>query len=229
MTISQDQIDDLYAFTRRHFIEHYDLQTELVDHLANDIETVWIEQPNLSYMEARDSAFKKFGVFGFMEVAEERQKAMGKRYKAFLWDEFKTWLSLPKLSISITIFIICYIAFSSSFSSVFLIIAYGGVAFWSTYKGIKLNREFRRRKEKSNKKWMLEEMIYKRAGGAGCLLISQLPTWYNIWQHCSSNFWLIIGASLFTSLFVIYMYVSLELLPNKAEELLNDTYPEFCL
>ena len=79
MKLTQPQIQNLYAFTRQHYVEHYDLQTELVDHLANDIESVWQTQPDISFEEARDQAFKKFGVFGFMDVLERRQKAMNKR------------------------------------------------------------------------------------------------------------------------------------------------------
>ena len=34
--LTSEQIDQLYLFTRQHFVEYYDLQTELVDHLAHD-------------------------------------------------------------------------------------------------------------------------------------------------------------------------------------------------
>jgi len=54
MTLTEEHIDQLYKFTRKHFVEHYDVQTELVDHLANDIEQIWIDQPKLSFEEARD-------------------------------------------------------------------------------------------------------------------------------------------------------------------------------
>ena len=49
MKLTEPQIQDLYTFTRQHFVEHYDLQTELVDHLANDIETQWQNQNKLSF------------------------------------------------------------------------------------------------------------------------------------------------------------------------------------
>ena len=79
MKVNESQIIELYTFVQNHFVIWYDLQSELVDHLANDIESIWQEQPNLSYEEARDRAFKKFGVFGFMMVVDQRQKSMGKR------------------------------------------------------------------------------------------------------------------------------------------------------
>jgi len=40
LKVNQVQIDRLYRFTREHFVKHYDLQTELVDHLSNAIEEV---------------------------------------------------------------------------------------------------------------------------------------------------------------------------------------------
>ena len=58
MKVTPSQLQDLYAFTRNHYVYHYDLQTELVDHLANDIETIWQENPKLSFEEARDQSFK---------------------------------------------------------------------------------------------------------------------------------------------------------------------------
>ena len=36
MALSKENIDSLFKFTRAHFVEWYDLQIELVDHLADD-------------------------------------------------------------------------------------------------------------------------------------------------------------------------------------------------
>ncbi len=80
MKLTENQIEELYKFTRKHYVDHYDVQTELVDHLANDIEEIWEENPNLSFEQARDKSFKKFGIFGFMDVVEAKQKQMNKRY-----------------------------------------------------------------------------------------------------------------------------------------------------
>jgi len=57
--LTQDQIQQLYKFTRSHYVEHYDLQTELVDHLAHGIEQLQNENPSLSFQEALNQEFKK--------------------------------------------------------------------------------------------------------------------------------------------------------------------------
>jgi len=78
MKLTKNQIDELYKFTRKHYVYHYDVQSELVDHLANDIEKIWEQTPNLSFEDAKNNSFKKFGIFGFMDVIEAKQKQMNK-------------------------------------------------------------------------------------------------------------------------------------------------------
>ena len=84
MKLTPEQIERLYLFTRQHYVEWYDLQTELVDHLANAIEQQWQENPKISFEDALQKEFKKFGVFGFMDVVEKRQAAMNKLYNLSL-------------------------------------------------------------------------------------------------------------------------------------------------
>ncbi|WP_179021480.1 hypothetical protein [Winogradskyella forsetii] len=229
MKLTKSQIQDLYAFTRQHFVEHYDLQTELVDHLANDIEVMWETQPELSFENAKNKAFKKFGIFGFMDAIEQKAKAMNKRYMKYLWNELKIWFTIPKITATLCLFLMFYLSFSSSFAIALAVIYFVLVAVWSIYKSVQLNRQFRRRKEVSNKKWVLEELIFKQAGGTSIVILSQIYNIFIITDEFLTNIYAIVGLSIaFTALVLIY-YISFELLPNKAEKLLNETYPEFSL
>ena len=97
MKLTTEQIEKLYQFTRQHYVEYYDLQTELVDHLANAIEEQWQQNPKLSFEEALQIEFKKFGVFGFMDVVEQRQSALNKKYNKLVLNELKTFFSVPKI------------------------------------------------------------------------------------------------------------------------------------
>lgn len=229
MKVNQEQIEDLYAFTRKHFVEWYDLQTELVDHLANDIEAVWQEIPSLAYKEARDRAFKKFGVFGFMDVIEKRQKSMSKKYTKYLFTELKKWFEIPQIFATIGLFLFFLISFSSNISEHLLIIFYLLILIWSGNKGIQLNREFKRRKEVSNKKWLLEEMIFRQAGGTAFLFVAQIGNIYDLSAWLFNDTYVIIILSIVATLLCLINYVSFEVIPNKAEKLLKETYPEFVL
>lgn len=228
MKLSKPQIQDLYAFTRQHFVEHYDLQTELVDHLANDIESMWETQPKLSFEDAKNKAFKKFGVFGFMDAIEQKQKAMNKRYRNYLWSELRKWFELPQIIATTSLFVMFYLAYSSNYAKYFSGIIYGIVAIWCIYKGFMLQRHFKQRKKISNKKWMLEEMIFKQAGYVSFLFLLHLQNIFIINDTVLTSLGIILLSLLFTVLILIN-YISFEIIPNKAEELLNETYPEFRL
>ncbi|WP_340155263.1 hypothetical protein [uncultured Winogradskyella sp.] len=229
MKLTASQIQELYAFTRQHFVEHYDLQTELVDHLANDIETQWQEQPKLSFEDAKNTAFKKFGIFGFMDAIEQKGKAMNKRYRGYLWNELKKWFEIPQAFATLGLFLLFYFSFTSSLAVELAIAYYVLVIIWSVTKSILLNRQFKRRKKASNKKWLLEEMIFKQAGGTSLVFLSQIYNIHLMTGDFLSNPYVIIVLSVaFTAIALIY-YISFELIPNKAEKLLNETYPEFSL
>jgi hypothetical protein len=223
------QIQDLHAFTRAHCVEYHDLQIELVDHLANDIETMWEEQPELSFEEAKHKAFKKFGVFGFMEPIEKKQKAMSKLYLKFLLQEVKEWFEIPKIVITITLFLGFFTAFSLEYTGTLAIMFYAMIVLWTIYKSMVLNRQFRRRREISNKKWLLEEIIFKQAGGIMLLFLSQCYIVFDISEKVGNNVYALIVLSIGFTMLTLISYISFELLPKKAEILLEQTYPEYKL
>jgi hypothetical protein len=101
MELSIEQIERLYRFTREHYVEWYDLQTELVDHLAFSIEEQWAKNPKLPFEEALQVEFKKFGVFGFMDVVEKRQTALGKKYNKLVWHHFKGFFKVPQIILTV--------------------------------------------------------------------------------------------------------------------------------
>src|SRR5436190_20609356 len=97
MKLTSEQIDRLYQFTIQHYVEYYDLQTELVDHLANAIEQQWEENPKISFEDALQVEFKKFGIFGFTGVVEKRQLVLDKKYKQIVWGHLKSFYNIPKI------------------------------------------------------------------------------------------------------------------------------------
>jgi hypothetical protein len=72
--LSVEQINHL--FTPASIMWNGMIAIRLVD-LANAIETQWQETRSLR-PEALNTEFKKFGVFGFMDVVEKRQAVLSK-------------------------------------------------------------------------------------------------------------------------------------------------------
>jgi len=229
LILNEEQVEGLFKFTKDHFVEYYDLQTELVDHLASDIEAIWKENPTLCYEDARNKAFKKFGIYGFGDVILKREHAINKRYYKYILKELKQWFTLPKFMVTLVLFITFYSVFSLNYKFNFTYLFYGILIIWSFYKLFVLHRSFKKRTKISNKKWMLEHVIFKQAGGVGLVVISQVINILNFSGNLADTpYIVVITAVLFTFLFLLN-YISLELLPNKAEILLKETYPEYAL
>jgi desulfoferrodoxin (superoxide reductase-like protein) len=76
--LSVEQINHLY-FTRQHYVEWYDLQSELVDHLKERDRNAMAGKPEITLTKSLNTEFKKFGVFGFMDVVEKRQAVLSKK------------------------------------------------------------------------------------------------------------------------------------------------------
>lgn len=226
MKITPFQIDQLYAFTRQHYVEHYDLQTELVDHLANSIEEQWKENPNRSFEEALQIEFKRLGIFGFMEVVEQRKKAMNKKYSKLVWLHFKSFFRLPQITGTlVSIFLVFQLLKSITISHevaailVFFII----ISFWVGL--IRMNRKRKKTAKEEGKKWLLKDIIYGYSSIAG---MSYLP--FQIFLQFEihhSNIITLFFMSFFMVSMVIIEYIMFFVIPSKASQYLKQTYPEY--
>ena len=231
MKLTASQIDHLYTFTRKHFVYFYDVQTELVDHLANDIEDIWQAQPNLSFQDARDTSFKKFGIFGFMDVIEAKQKQMNKRYGKILWRFFKEWFTMPKLAVTVSIFLIIFFFLKLPHSKYILLGALLCLATFDLIKQYRSRKKQQKTTQKKEKIFLLESMIGEtRKGFTGVALINSF-NFINLSRvpfNSLENHWLLL-LSFSVTLVVLLFYVTAYLIPQKAEELLIETYPEYKL
>lgn len=224
--ISKEQTERLYRFTREHFVEHYDLQTELVDHLAQGIEKQWQEHPTLDFEKALQNEFKKFGIFGFSDVVTERQMAMSKRYHKFIWHHFKEYFRLPKILMTLTAMLFLFGLFSQIqqyrewvFFGIFILY----VVFYITVYRKSL------KKNKPDKKWMMAEMIYQYGASSSIMPIYfQLPVQLSI--HAPKALYhpyVLAFYCVFMVLFFIINHIMLYVIPKKAEDYLRETYPEY--
>jgi len=229
MKITEKEIQQLYQFTRQHYVYHYDVQTELVDHLANDIEEIWEENPNLTFEQARDKAFKKFGIFGFMDVVEEKQKQMNKRYWKLLLRFVKEWFTLPKITITALIFVSLLFVMQIPFASYVVV---GGLFVAVIFEMISIYRYKKIKKknvQKNDKVFLLEAMIGTSRNGYSGLVFINVFNFVNLTRfefYELNSYWQILIALVFTLLIIFYVIMNY-VLPEKAEELLQETYPEY--
>ncbi|MCG2610345.1 hypothetical protein LZZ90_02345 [Flavobacterium sp. SM15] len=226
MKITDQHIEQLYAFTRQHFVEYYDLQTELVDHLANGIERQWRENPKLTFEEALQKEFKKFGVFGFMTVVEQRQAALTKKYNGLVWNHFKMFFKTPKIVLSlIAVLLLKLILSKVSFAEELTFALFLGLLLMF-FTGLVLSRrKINVRFKSSGKKWMLEQIIYNYGSFAG-LTYLPMQLLLRLFNHTDSAYVLWIVS---TGIVVMALleYILLVEIPKKSEVYLLETYPEY--
>lgn len=228
--VNKQQIDRLYEFTRQHYVEYYDVQTELVDHLANAIEEHWEENPDQDFEELLQKEFKKFGVFGFMEVVEKRQNAMTKKYYKMILEEGKNFLKLPKVVISAFLGWACFFIISNwdygviSLAIIFLaLLILTGIHF-----GIKMRKRRKQVKAGNKKLYLLEDTI---TTSGSLLQIFFLPFYFlnfgdffNVAEAISLQGQIFVSF-VFTAEFLL-LYISVFVIPGKKEEILKKAYPE---
>ena len=224
--VTPAQIEALYAFTRQHFVAYYDLQTEFTDHLANAIETRWEQNPNLAFDEALQLEFKKFGIFGFSDIVEQRQRALGKRYRKLMWGYFKHFIKLPRIVLTIAAMFIVYkiVTLQPLLYIAFIIALY--IA--SFIKLRILNKQYKQKLAQTGKRWLLEDLIF-RGGSAGSLAGVIVQSFQLPLQHSAMPAWIVALLSIFLVLGALYSYVILIIIPAKAEAHLAAAYPEYNL
>ncbi|WP_277013282.1 hypothetical protein [Flavobacterium lindanitolerans] len=228
MKLNKQQINQLYLFTRQHFVEWYDLQSELVDHLANSIEDRWKENPKLTFEEALDLEFKKFGIFGFMDVVDERRRFLSKKYGRIIWKHYKEFFRLPKIILTVSSMYFLYFLSEKLQDTQYLylsILAIIGIAF--TIESRKIHKAQKLKEKETGKKWFFEQMVDAFDVYPITLLPMQL---INLSVTIGEEGWhrgiAIFGAILLV-LFALLQYVHWKIVYPKIVQEMGSVYPEY--
>jgi hypothetical protein len=231
MKLTTEQIDQLYTFTRQHYVEWYDLQSELVDHLANAIESELQENPKSTFDEVLNMEFQKFGVFGFMGVVEEKQKFLGTKYRKLIWSYYKEFFRLPKIILTIALIygVNTIINFFESPKDIFL-----GTFFVAIFSAFVLfliaRRNLKQKEKRTGKKWLFEDNSFSVSHPLQFIL------WANLFNLSISllkirhwpNEYLILASCALVFL-VIFIFIQYKIIPVKVAEELAKTYPEYSI
>lgn len=108
MTLTEEQIEDLFRFCQKKYVHWYDLQIELVDHLAERIEEEMTVNGNLSFEAALQKVYAGFGLFGFAHVVQERSRALEKQAGRTWRRAVKAYFTWPKLAMTAAVFMMFY-------------------------------------------------------------------------------------------------------------------------
>ncbi|WP_319591307.1 hypothetical protein [uncultured Draconibacterium sp.] len=230
--ITQEETEQLFQFCRRHYVYHYDVQIELVDHLATAIEGQWEQNTKLSFDEGLKNSFKKFGIYGFSKIKSQKEKELRRKYNRLLWHFMLDFYRWPKVITTFVCTLGLFLLFQLIEQSRWIILGYlvlltVGTMFY--YFGIHIKT---RLKIKPGKSFLLADQ-YNRASQAFVLVIN-LPNFcfhtFNLLDsHSIQNTWLLLGLSFFMVAFSVLLYGQLFYLPKKIKEHFIEQFAEFAL
>lgn len=120
--LTEAQIESLHMFCAKHYVPYYDVQVELVDHLASAIENRWLTEPNVDFEEALNDVYSAFGVGGFNKMRVEKEKELREKYSRLQLKCIGGFFSLPKIILTVAIVLIFFMVlwFSDDCISVYL-------------------------------------------------------------------------------------------------------------
>ncbi|MBW0176387.1 hypothetical protein [Sediminibacterium sp.] len=101
--LSDEQIQELYAYCKRKSISYYDIQVEIVDHMANAIEEKMQTNESLTFKQALELVHFSFGNLGLREIVEAKTTTMRKKYRKMRKRLFYTYFTFPKILLAIMI------------------------------------------------------------------------------------------------------------------------------
>lgn len=231
--LTTEQIDELFEFCRKHYVSRYDLQIELVDHLASSIEVQWKSNQDLPFSFILDNEFKKFGVYGFSKIKNQKVKELRRKYRKLLWKHTLEFYRWPKALLTLALTIILYMLFQMVDNDFWIIIPYylivSGFMFHYYYALFPKKYKI---KTSTDQPFML--LDYLKGKQIHSLLIIQVPLHFvNVMKYIDYSFLNNQLFSIIISFFIIgftfFHYVSLYVLPLKVKEHFTQQFPQFII
>ena len=106
--LTKEEIEYLFIFCRKHYVQYYDVQVELVDHLANAIERELQDNADLKFNAALDKVYKSFGYGGFAALVKEKEKAAVSYSRKLFWTQFVKQFHWPAILTLLVVFMTCF-------------------------------------------------------------------------------------------------------------------------
>lgn len=231
--VTKEETEELFRFCRQHYVSQYDVQVEMVDHLASSIEEQWGHDPTLSFEKALHNSFGKFGIYGFSKIKEQKEKELRRKYNRLLWHYLLDFYRWPKMlmTLALTFALFTLLRLTSEIGwvmfSYFLLLGLAVIIY--IYKIFP--KYFKIRTQPGKSFLLLQRLKDIQLSG---LMVIQFPLHsYNMRNMMNITFF-DTGLGLFAISFLtvsltILIYGSLFSLPTKIKEHFMEQYAEFAV
>jgi len=225
--LTEEEIDRLFAFCTKHYVPEYDLQIELVDHLASGIEDQWNGNPDLPFQVALNKTFDQFGIFGFSKIKSQKEKELRRRYRKLFWELTLEFYKLPKIILTIALIALLFTTYRliNNFFWVTISLMVLALIFIIVYKYWYYPKTY---KVEVTKPLLLFTYLNSRQTELSFLF--QIPLliiqWNKVLQYNFLNHKIIALISAFCIVtLAVLMYVAFFVVPQKLKDHINEQYP----
>jgi len=99
--LSKAEIQQIFQFMKKNGVKFYDVQLEMVDHFASEIEQNWKQYPKHWTFEHKVlDVYSRIGTKGFDKIRQTKSTAINKWFRQYCWDYIKSFFSWPKIFIT---------------------------------------------------------------------------------------------------------------------------------
>jgi hypothetical protein len=229
-TITPEETEELFNLCEKYGVFFYDVQIELVDHMASLIEEQWEKDPEISFQQGLKNAVSSFGKSNFTKVTREKEKEVNRKYNLLLWKYFIEFYKWPKLLITIvfTLGLLLFFEFFNQTKTIMLIY-WGLVLVGFAFYLIRIFPKYKI-KGKSGELFLLtarqSQVMYIS------IILLQVPLiTNNVFKlneiDSINNVFILAAISFFIVFFSILLYANTFFLSKKIKEHFEEQFPEF--
>lgn len=234
-TLTPEQIEAMYDFCYDHDVLEYEIQTELVDHLATAVENQLSENPETSFKEALiDYYYLNFGIDGFRKIVKSKRRSFRNQYDQLFLRFLGSFFQLPRIILTLALILTLFtslhfldqrriiLLFSASILVIYFIMFMAINIFTNRFK-IKLEDNeksflivdyFNRLKRRVNQSWSLFYIL--------CFFFLK-P-----FRAPQTAFIDLIGSALIVLLFISY-YALMFYMPKLVKQHFIEQFPQFVI
>jgi hypothetical protein len=106
--LNRQQIDILYQYCETKGVKYYDVQCELVDHLADAMEELQNEKSNSSFKELLFEIDSRFAPDDFSMIVKSKSKSIRKKYWFLFRKEFISFFRIPKVFLLMIVYVLLF-------------------------------------------------------------------------------------------------------------------------
>lgn len=230
--LTPEQIDDLYDFCKDHYVHEYEIQTELVDHLATSIENQLEQEPDTSFHKALLDAYNAFGFEGFDQLAKSKKHAFRKSYDLLFLNFLGSFFQLPRIILTLTLTLILFTSlhYLDQRRIILAFVACILITFYLLVWCLDIfNNRLKMNQKGKEKSFLIENYFYRIK-----LRVQQIASGLNIALilflrpfKAQQAAWLdLLGSTLIVLLFIIF-YALMFYMPKLVKQHFEEQYPQF--